>query len=528
MSKGNLTITLSRKPVVGTVASNSLVWGTGSLNIDASRIGTGESLGGGAYSEGGRSSLPGDARQGKAAGMFVAGGGRLPGQFQQPAGRWPANLILVHLSSCVLEGSRTVPGHKGYPNGPGGKSMHYSDQESRGSDVRPNAWAGHADEDGNEAVDNWVCGETCPCRVLDEQSGDRPGSFRTSRNHQGGMLGWQAGNTPGFEDTGGASRFFKQVQSKEDSMGLPTELVEYLRTMISPPPGSKTGTAIYIPDLAKADWAAIATWNDNTVSGIVAQGEPSAEQAKELMRVLAPGGHLMLAAPEARPTGHIGACTIEDVGFEIRDAILVVREGGKVHYVPKAARSEREAGCGNLEGKDATGTVDRAVGSAGTQNPRAGAGRGAGAPRYRCQVCGLHLGGGRAVSGCPSTPDKQHVPVEYDQGPTVRNSHPTVKPVDIMVRLLDDPFIPQGGLPVLDPFLGSGTTAVACRMSGHSCIGIEREKEYLEIADARVRHWDAEHQGWVGGVGIESDVAPAPVEPEKAEAISLEDFLFGE
>jgi len=195
----------------------------------------------------------------------------------------------------------------------------------------------------------------------------------------------------------------------------------------------------------------------------------------------------MLAAPEERPTGHIGACTIEDEGFEIRDAILVVREGGKIHYVPKAARSEREAGCGHLDGKAGFEAVERKEGSAGVDNPRAGAGRTAN---------------------------------------QVKNFHPTVKSLGVMVKLLDDPFIPQGGLPVLDPFLGSGTTAVACRMTGHSCVGIEREREYLEIADARVRHWDSENQGWVGGVSIESDVAPA-AEPEKAEEISLEDWLYG-
>jgi len=64
------------------------------------------------------------------------------------------------------------------------------------------------------------------------------------------------------------------------------------------------------------------------------------------------------------------------------------------------------------------------------------------------------------------------------------NFHPTVKPVALMkylIRLV----VPQGGV-VLDPFLGSGTTAVAAIEEGVEWIGCEREPEYVEIIKARV------------------------------------------
>jgi site-specific DNA-methyltransferase (adenine-specific) len=64
-------------------------------------------------------------------------------------------------------------------------------------------------------------------------------------------------------------------------------------------------------------------------------------------------------------------------------------------------------------------------------------------------------------------------------------THPTVKPLDLMrwlVRLVT----PPGGL-VLDPFLGSGTTAIAAHAEGFRCIGIEREPEYVEQAIERIR-----------------------------------------
>jgi len=64
------------------------------------------------------------------------------------------------------------------------------------------------------------------------------------------------------------------------------------------------------------------------------------------------------------------------------------------------------------------------------------------------------------------------------------NNHPTVKPIKLMqylVRLVT----PKGGV-VLDPFLGSGTTAMAAKSQGFSYIGIEREEEYVKIAKARI------------------------------------------
>ena len=44
---------------------------------------------------------------------------------------------------------------------------------------------------------------------------------------------------------------------------------------------------------------------------------------------------------------------------------------------------------------------------------------------------------------------------------------------------------PKGGV-VLDPFLGSGTTAVACKRLKFNFIGIEKEEEYVKIAEARI------------------------------------------
>jgi SAM-dependent methyltransferase len=116
-------------------------------------------------------------------------------------------------------------------------------------------------------------------------------------------------------------------------------------------------------------------------------------------------------------------------------------------YAAKASRREREAGCDDLPARSGAEAVEREEGSAGVNSPRAGAGRTAG---------------------------------------SVRNNHPTVKPVSVMawcIRLVT----PPGGL-VLDPFTGSGTTGVAARREGMRFVGCELSEEYAEIARARIAH----------------------------------------
>ena len=66
-----------------------------------------------------------------------------------------------------------------------------------------------------------------------------------------------------------------------------------------------------------------------------------------------------------------------------------------------------------------------------------------------------------------------------------RNSHPTVKPLDLMRYLCKLTRTPTGGV-VLDPFMGSGTTGIACILEHRDFIGIEISEEYMEIAKRRI------------------------------------------
>jgi len=80
-----------------------------------------------------------------------------------------------------------------------------------------------------------------------------------------------------------------------------------------------------------------------------------------------------------------------------------------------------------------------------------------------------HGGGSRAVWTC----NKSHAPV-----------HPTEKPLPLVERLIC--LFTNVGDTILDPFMGSGTTGVACMRTGRKFIGMESDTKYFAIAEQRI------------------------------------------
>ena len=126
-----------------------------------------------------------------------------------------------------------------------------------------------------------------------------------------------------------------------------------------------------------------------------------------------------------------------------------------IYHCPKASTKERERGCDSLPEVAGHDIVSRKEGSAGLENPRAGAGR---------------KSKGR------------------------KNTHNTIKPVRLM-RWLCRLVTPPGGT-ILEPFMGSGTTGVAASLEGFDCIGAEFMPEYHAIAEARIAHAIAHPEEW--------------------------------
>ena len=65
-------------------------------------------------------------------------------------------------------------------------------------------------------------------------------------------------------------------------------------------------------------------------------------------------------------------------------------------------------------------------------------------------------------------------------------NHPTIKPLDLIEKFVRNS-TKKDDL-ILDPFMGSGTTGVACKKSNRDFIGIEFNKEYYNIAKERIEN----------------------------------------
>lgn len=160
------------------------------------------------------------------------------------------------------------------------------------------------------------------------------------------------------------------------------------------------------------------------------------------------GGH----AQDGTESGHnpnIGrwpANLIHDGSEEVLAAFPGEQDGSaaRFFYCPKASKRDRDEGLDGFAQSTPGQMTDREDGSAGLNNPRAGAGR---------------TGGGK-------------------------NIHPTVKPTELMAYLCRL-VTPPGGV-VLDPFMGSGSTGKAAMREGFRFIGIERDPQYIAIAQARI------------------------------------------
>jgi len=198
---GTLHIVLAMKPLEGNFTQNALKHGVAGLNIDGSRISGPK--GDGVWGTSNKT-INQDRKFNASPTM---------GEYRSEAhagGRWPSNVLLGHLEGCRCVGNKKIAGEK-FRGLKGTKARSWKNQSVDGINR-----VGHADADGKETVDAWECQEGCPVKAMDEQSGVRKTTWVSKshkNNRKDGFLG--AVGHPGeqgFNDTGGASRFFKQVK----------------------------------------------------------------------------------------------------------------------------------------------------------------------------------------------------------------------------------------------------------------------------------------------------------------------------
>jgi DNA modification methylase len=440
-------IILARKPLSGTVAQTVTQWGTGAINVDACRIGHSETLSGGTGTSG--------KHEGWDRPWMHDGTARE--NYRSTAGRWPANVVLSHAPECREVGTRKVKGshHEGPP---GRRGSGFVDTGHGRGDPRPNG-PSYADADGTETVPAWACAESCPVRLMDEQSGERPATARhrkavagrpkfDGKYNNGERYDQGADVGGGYGDTGGASRFFLTVKGERCESA---SIAEPTSTPSSPPGASALNGAATPEALGGKPPAPSPLTPASTGSSPDSTPTPShalSAVSQDSTGTIPTTPSRCESCGSALPA--TDALTSSANGAAVEVANVQV-EGTRFRYEAKASRREREAG---LEGMPRH--ERKAYGGAPLNNAE-----------HECSD-GVQRTGEREPS---------------------RNVHPTVKPLALM-RWLCRLVTPPGGV-ILDPFTGSGSTGCAAVLEGFRFLGIEQDAEYVAIAERRIAHWAA-------------------------------------
>ena len=226
------------------------------------------------------------------------------------------------------------------------------------------------------------------------------------------------------------------------------------------------------------------------------------------MKLLKPGGHLL--AFSASRNYHRMAVAIEDAGFEIRDQLMWLYGSGfpkshnlgdgwgtalkPAHEPIVMARKFIEGTNKNNREKYGTGGINidgcRVKGKDNPvkwTKPRGGIWK----TDFNAKAELVENEKGRFPANVMHDGLEEEW-ARYFYSPKANNSekgegntHPTVKPQELM-KYLCRLVTPKDGT-VLDPFMGSGSTGMAAKDEGFKFIGIEKEKEYFEIAEKRIK-----------------------------------------
>lgn len=220
--------------------------------------------------------------------------------------------------------------------------------------------------------------------------------------------------------------------------------------------------------------------------------------SRESIRVLKPGGFLIsFSQPRLF---HRMAVASEDAGFEVRDMLIWEHSGGQgkaftqEHFVKKMKLSANKKNeiISKLQGRKTPQIRPKFESILLAQKPR----EGTFVSNWLKWETGLI---------------KVDFPLEQQQSTIFSYSKPikdedfehmTVKPVPLMRRLIEVFSMP--GQLVLDPFLGSGTTAVAALKSGRNFVGFEIEKKYTDISIRRLKNLKKESNEVVFGKSFDA------------------------
>jgi tRNA G10 N-methylase Trm11 len=326
----------------------------------------------------------------------------------------------------------------------------------------------------------------CPGKLLDQMSGVSK-SNDTPRNRLTlGSFGMPNDTTPEYSDKGGASRFFKQCNFMEEELCQDQNLNQLNANIVE--------KSLYLYEKVECFVQNLVVIKENQEDKLLSNMitpfmneiqkvlNKNSEQNIKQMKII--GQKLLLELKhiimEKLKDSHVKFVEIQKLintmmiiqnllnidGFVevvmsntiLKNMVLGERDL-RIKYCAKASKSERNVGLEWFEEKEVAVNVHQ---------------------NTTCSICGKFIRVDYGLKGCQC---KNPIPGKVNKTFS-KNIHPTVKPIKLMEYLVKL-VTPKNGI-VLDPFMGSGTTAIACIKNNFKFIGFEKETEYKEIADARI------------------------------------------
>jgi DNA modification methylase len=464
LKPANEPIVLARKPLEKglSIAENVLKWGTGAINIDGCRVGNEIIKGKKAYVLGNGINMSGG----------LANKDYIPSDSQ---GRFPANLILTHHPECECVGTKKVKAIKG--GRIGNKDGAYSGIGAVGfSKEFMKGDGGYGDENGEETIENWNCHPDCPIKILDEQSGESKSSKSAKlyvndtegRSVKNGASGHRSPNST-YADKGGASRFFINTKS-----------------------GGKYDFFMYIYDSINLNICGNTLENQKvvgTLNGVTMEIEKFTQSVEQFMC-----GNNSMEVCQKDMKYIISTLTERMIELKTYNVLKGVNIDFYTQDLLKTINSLMELKIENVNVAkninhlmnlllEMVEHIKVIVNLAKNQNCNNGENE---IENTITNTTENTEKNSRFFYIAKASKSERNKGLEgFEEKRT--NFHPTVKPIKLMqylVRLIT----PPNGI-VLDPFCGSGTTGVACKLEGFQFIGLEQDSEYHKIADARLKNY---------------------------------------
>lgn len=443
LKPANEPIVVARKPLEKglTVAANVLKWGTGALNIDAARIGTN-----------GEKRERADSRKQNTNINFVASEKKVNASEKWAQGRWPANVLLDEEAAAALDEQSGVskssasPRKRGSAFASGGFQSGIAEKEM------------HSDSGGASrffmVIKNEDCDTSDECQNVAAQNAETYANQRVEFSaHQFAL----AKRLLGSEDKNQSKSLIALTAENKSKTTRATKQAKKHSAQKSAMQDTDSESHFLIaPSVVRFARSIVIDIAQSTVA-------MQPDQIRELIQCLA-------STPDFKKCIQIQSLASNVASLENTDTTLIIQNflklSGFVHHAIASNTQNSES----AKGSDFAPTRFLYQAKASKRERNAGL---EGMPKVTARS---RMGGKMPVDDDGNERDRFSV--------TQQNFHPTVKPIKLMEYLIKLVTPPNGT--VLDPFMGSGTTGVAAKKLKFKFIGIEREKEYKQIAEKRI------------------------------------------